>query len=329
MKNSFFDMKTAVIGVGSMGQNHARILKEISNLNYVVDVNEEQGNEIAKRFGVNWVADYKEISNLVDAVCICVPTKFHLEVAQFFAESGVHILVEKPIAASVKEAKSICKSAEKNGVVLSVGHVERHNPVVKTAKKLISDGSWGDLITLSSRRVSNFPDRIHDVGVLFDLLIHDLDISNYLVDSKVNSVYAVGGSKKAKHEDYVNVILSHDSSTVSICEANWLTPMKIRKLGITTLSHYIELDYQEQTIRAFESEYKEFMKGNLYASKFEVIPSQIEVTKQEPLLLELVDFLTSVQENKNPLVTGEEATNVVKISEAALSSLNIKRAIQM
>ena len=324
-----FDIKTGVIGVGSMGQNHARIYSEISNLVAVSDPNEKQGRKIADRFGVIWYSDYREMLDVVDAVTVAVPTALHREIAENTIKAGIHLLVEKPLAGNTVDAKAIVTASETVGVILAVGHVERHNPVITHAKEAIKTGKWGDIITMSSRRVSNFPDRIHDVGVLFDLSIHDIDISTYLCDSSVVSVYAVGGSKKANHEDYINLILNHKSGVISICETNWLTPMKIRKLGITTIRNYIELDYIKQSAELFSSKYLNIDDANLYGTKLEFESEPLKIKNQEPLLLELMDFLSSIKDGTKPLVTGHDAVEVIKVSEAAFNSLKENKLVKL
>jgi UDP-N-acetylglucosamine 3-dehydrogenase len=325
----FSNLRTGVLGVGSMGQNHARIYNEISNLVAVVDPDEAQGRSVSERFSVAWYGDYREMLDEVDAVTIAVPTALHREVAEAVIEAGVHLLVEKPLAGNVADAKAIMTAAEAAGVTLAVGHVERHNPVVAYAKEAIERGEWGDVITMSSRRVSSFPARINDVGVLLDLSIHDIDISTYLAGSDVVSVYVVGGSMKASHEDYVNIMLEHESGLISTCETNWLTPMKIRKLGITTSRLYVELDYQHQSAQLFKSRYVDLDESNLYTSTSEFESHSIPIEKKEPLMLELNDFLSSIQNNRAPLVTGSDGLSVVMISEIALTSLKLKKVVDL
>lgn len=328
-KKKFSELRTGVIGVGSMGQNHARIYNKISNLVAVSDKNKGQAKLVAERLGVTYYENFEEMLENVDAVSIAVPTALHLPVVKKVASYGKHMLVEKPLASNSKDAKKIVDIANECNIKLAVGHIERHNPVVKIAKKAIDKKNWGDLITLSSRRVSNFPSRIHDVGVLFDLLIHDLDIATYLVNDNISKVYTAGGQMKAEHEDYSNVILTFEKGIVSVCEANWLTPMKIRSLGITTSSHYVKLDYQAQSIEMYNSSYSNVDKSNLYEPNLNFESEFLEVVKKEPLLLEISDFLNSIISDSKPLVTGEDGLNVVRVSEAALKSLNKKEAISV
>ena len=142
----FKNLKTGVIGVGSMGQNHARISSEISDLVAVIDPTESQGQEVARRCSTKWLKNHEELKNQVDAVSIAVPTKFHFDIAMDLAEAGVNILVEKPMASNVKEAEKIIEASFRSDSILSVGHIERHNPVVEFAKKHILNSSWGDVL---------------------------------------------------------------------------------------------------------------------------------------------------------------------------------------
>tara|TARA_B100000941_G_scaffold288620_1_gene265882 strand:+ start:1703 stop:2686 length:984 start_codon:yes stop_codon:yes gene_type:complete len=323
----FEDIRTAVIGVGSMGQNHARVLNEISNLVGVVDLDKEQGQKIAKSNNTQYYQDYREIVGSVDAVCICVPTKYHKKVSEVFYTSGVHILVEKPLSDSLANAKYIRDGAAKSNVILSVGHIERFNPVVTEAKNQILKNSWGCIISLNSTRVSNFPARISDVGVLFDLSVHDIDISSYLIDSPVKSVYAAGLSVIGENEEHVNIILKHESGVISVFQTNWLTPMKIRKLAITSDKCYIDLDYIKQNIKVYSSQHKKLDESNLYNSKLEFIKKEVKIKKKEPLLSEIENFLSSVISKEQPLVDGNQGVYIVKVAEAAVKSIKENKTI--
>ena len=132
----------------------------------------------------------------------------------------------------------------------------------------------------------------------------------------------------AEHEDYVNILFEHQSGIISICETNWLTPMKIRKLGITTSSHYVELDYQSQSVKLFNSRYVDLNEKDLYSSDLEFESKDVQIEKKEPLLLEIKDFLSAIRDDKSPLITGKEGYEVVRISETALASLNQKKQLR-
>ena len=180
-------LRVGVIGVGSMGQNHARVFSEMADLVGVVDKDRETGKIVAERFNTESFENYEDLLRKgVDAVSIATPTALHYQVSKDAIESGVHVLVEKPMCSTIEEAEKLVGLAESAGLTLAVGHIERHNPVVDFAKKGIRDGRYGDVITISARRVSSLPTRIRDVGVILDLGIHDIDVMRYLLGSEVH-----------------------------------------------------------------------------------------------------------------------------------------------
>ena len=193
------DVKVGVIGVGSMGQNHARVLSELGDLGGVADPDTKAGGAVGNRFTVSYFPDYKALlKEKIEAVSICVPTSLHFKVAMDAIAAGKHLLVEKPMCESVRDAERLVKAARGAGVVLAVGHIERHNPVVESARRHLAAGTWGDLITAGARRVSNFPDRIRDVGVIMDLAIHDIDVLRYLIGKPDKSLRALLPQKPKK-----------------------------------------------------------------------------------------------------------------------------------
>tara|TARA_B100001250_G_C19809374_1_gene795041 strand:- start:678 stop:1673 length:996 start_codon:yes stop_codon:yes gene_type:complete len=322
MIKEFQDIRTGVIGVGSMGQNHARIYSEVSNLVAVSDSDVETGEKIAKRFGVEYYQDYRDLVEKVDAVSLAVPTSYHKNMAVKIASMGKHILVEKPLADDFLGAEEIVKASEKSNIILAVGHIERHNEVVKYAKKCIAEGLWGNILTISARRFSSFPERIHDVGVLFDLTIHDVDVISYLIDDKVCEVFALGGKAKNNiHEDHVVLSMKFENGLIGLCETNWLTPMKVRDISITTDTCFVTIDYIKQEIKVLSTEYKNFDPANLFKAGLEVSEDKKSFDKIEPLRNEIVDFLSAVKENRKPLVTGDQGINAIKIVQAGLESI--------
>ena len=222
MKN----LRTAVIGVGAMGQHHARIYSEFINLIAVVDMNEKVGSSIARKFSTDYFSDYRSILDKVDAVTIAVPTNAHYEVAKDFIESKVNVLVEKPLAQDSLTASKIIDLAEKHNVVLSVGHIERHNEVIKYAKNQLLAGHWGEIRHISARRFSLFPARITDVGVIFDIGIHDIDILSHIAGHNPISVSATGKSQSKEFEDHAILSLEFNDNCTGICETSWLSLVK-------------------------------------------------------------------------------------------------------
>ena len=321
-EKEFGEIRTGVIGVGSMGQNHARVYNEISNLVAVADTDRIQGQKIANRFGIEWYEDYRDMLDMVDAVTVAVPTSLHRKVIEIISKEGVNILVEKPIAGSVEDAEFILDSVSKAGIILAVGHIERYNPVIRSAKEYIDSGELGKIITLSAKRLSSYPSRIRDVGVLFDLTIHDVDIIRYLSNSKIKNIYANGGNLiDEMYEDHVILAMEFDDNTFGLCETNWLTPMKVRELCITTDSAFININTLKQEMIISKSEYGEIDQSNLFKVPINLKEENINLEKQEPLKIELQDFLSSLKKGKEPLVGGSDGLEAVRIVEAGLKSL--------
>ena len=178
---------------------------------------------------------------------------------------------------------------------------------------------------MSSRRFSNYPSRISDVGVIFDLAIHDVDLLLYMAESKAKMVFATGGkSKNELHEDFSNIQIVFEDGKIGLCETNWLSPMKVRQLNITTTDSYLSVDHTKQEIKILSSKFGKDDIPSLESNSSEVSEKLISVTPKEPLLSELVDFLSSIHEKKKPLVSGEDGLEAVKIVESALISLNEK-----
>ena len=321
-------IRTGVVGVGSMGQNHARVYSEISNLTCVVDVNEVHGRSIAEKYGAQWYPDYHQIIDKVDAVTVAVPTSLHTKVAQELASKGINLLIEKPLAANSFEAKKIIDTVNEFNVTLAVGHIERHNPVVSYAKNAIINGEWGIPLSFSAKRFSNFPARITDVGVIFDLSVHDIDIINYLTGSSVTHVFAVGGKhRNDEFEDYVNLSFKYKNGAIGFCETNWLTPMKVREMHITTDKNYVTLNHLKQNLLVGKSKYGEIDSNNLFKVPIDFDLESIALDQREPLLVEIEDFLDSILKNRLPLVDGMAGLEVVSIAEACLKSLQESKTV--
>jgi len=316
-------MRIGVIGVGSMGQNHARILADMGMLAGVSDISSEAAKKVADKYSVSSSTDYKELlKEDVDAVVIVTPTTTHKKVAMDAMNAGKHVLLEKPMTGVSSDLVELVKLAEKQGVVLAGGFVERHNPVVDFAKKAVQSGEYGELITAASRRVSSLPSRIKDVGVVMDLGIHDLDVIQHVVDQDARSVYALGGRGKGiEFEDHANILIDFDEGATGFVEVNWLTPMKVRKLALTCSKNFIEVDYMEQSAQVCSSSFKPFEPGNLFNVPLEFDLRRIALRKEEPLRRELTDFISAVEKGRQPLVPGESGVKTLKIAEAALRSV--------
>ena len=303
------EINTGVIGIGSMGQNHVRIYNEVSNLVGIADPDEDKGKFLSEKFGVKWFNNYEDLLPLVDAVSVATPTKYHCQISTKVAESGVNLLVEKPLARSSKEALNIISAAKKEQISLAVGHVERHNPVIEYAKKKIDDKSWGGLVSLFSRRLSPYPIRISDVGVVLDLSVHDIDIMSYIFGSYPISVYCSGASHKGVHEDYVIITLNYGDGRIGICENSWLSLSKTRTLEVNCSNQSVILDFISQSAI--------------------VGTQEVDIIKAEPLKKEILDFLRSIRQNGSPLVTGADGLMVVEVAKAVLESLKKNKVIKL
>ncbi len=325
-------MKIGVIGVGSMGQNHARVLDDLGVLCGVVDANKEVAERVGNRFGVPWFNNTSEMLELEpDGVTIATPAGTHLEVSEEIVDAGINILMEKPIAQSLEDAKSIVEAARKRGLVLAVGMIERYNPVVSTTKILLKEGNVGDVISISSRRVSSFPSRVSDMGVIFDLAIHDIDVMRYLLDEKVVKVYTMGGTSydNSGYEDHANIMLQFNNGVTGVLEVNWLTPHKVRTLSITCSNDYIEVDYITQSLVVTSSQLIEYDVGNLFDIPLEHNIRKFSVKRQEPLKREMRDFMDSMDGKKEPLITGEDGIESMRVAEAASRSLKEGSEIEL
>ena len=324
MSSMSSDFKAGMIGVGSMGKNHARVYSEMGALSGIADADIETASGLADRFGVQFYSDYSEmLATDITAVNVATPTVTHYQIVRDALEAGKHVLVEKPMCSNLEQSRELVSIAEANGLVLAVGLIERHNPVVKFAKDAILEGRFGDVVTLSSRRVSSMPGRIRDVGVIMDLGVHDIDVMRYLAASPVKSVYTLGGTRsEVDFEDHANIQLEFENGIMGLVEVNWLTPMKVRRLALTCLQNYVEVDYITQGATVSSSTLPEtYDTANLYHLPIEFHVRHVSIKKQEPLRNELEDFRKAVVHGGKPLVTGPDAIETLRASEAAVESL--------
>jgi UDP-N-acetylglucosamine 3-dehydrogenase len=289
-------IKVGVVGVGAMGQHHARLYTQLDcELVGVADVNREQARSIAAKYRTRYYSDYHELISRVEAVSIAVPTTLHASIALDFLAAGVHCLVEKPIAFSLAEAGEMIEAAETHRVNLAIGHIERFNPVVVKLKQIIDDGLLGKVLMVSTRRVGPFVSRIRDVGIIIDSATHDIGVLRYLLGKEPVSVFARSGSLHHLKEDHAIIVLDFWDTIASI-EVNWFTPHKVRTLTATGSEGIAYLDYIQQELKIFNSHGVEVEN----------------IQKDEPLKLELEDFLKSITEGKKPSVDGHEGQAILK-----------------
>ena len=311
-------VNVGVIGVGAMGENHVRVYHKMeeANLMAVSDVGERALKKIEKKYDAKGYTDFNELlSNPdIEVVSVCVPTTFHHAVVMEAIKNKKHVLVEKPIAYTLKEAEEMIKAAKEANIILATGHVERFNPAVQKAKELIEDGVIGDIVSAFAKRVGPLPPRIKDVGVSIDLAIHDLDIMNYLFEEEVTQVYGTMNSilDDCDFEDHAEIMVSFDNETTGIIEVNWLTPYKRRELELTGTDGIISVDYIKQSIEVY--------------GKF---GQDIEIKHEEPLKGELKSFLEVVVNNEEPVITGEDGLKALEMVIAAKRSSKEHRPISL
>ncbi|EKD28680.1 MAG: 1-carboxy-3-chloro-3,4-dihydroxycyclohexa-1, 5-diene dehydrogenase [uncultured bacterium] len=281
-------IKVAVIGVGHLGKHHARIYSQLSSteLVCVVDVDEKNGKKIAKEFNVPFVNDYKSIIDKVDAVSVVVPTVLHYEITKFFIQHGIHVLVEKPVTNLEEQAADLEKIVANNNVILQVGHIERFNPAWLAVQEKIINPRFIEI-----HRLAPFKNRSMDVGVVLDLMIHDIDIVLTIVNKKITDIRSSGVAVLGKHEDIVNCRLEFEGGCVANINASRISSKELRKIRIFQPHCYMTLDYKNQSGEYYE------LKGGKIKQK------TIKTSKDEPLKIELTDFIRCVNESATPKVS--------------------------
>ena len=305
-------MKTAVIGVGNMGINHARIYSQISELVAVSDTNKERAKEISNLYKCNFYTDYNKMleNEKIDAVSVVVPTALHKTVTLDVLKEGINVLLEKPIAANLEDAMEIYKAVKPSKVKFTVGHVERFNPAVIKLKEILEKGELGEVLSITARRVGTAGSPVAYENIIVDLAIHDIDIINFLLNRKKPDEFVsfIGKSAINQRDDYADIIMRYGNTNAMI-QVNWITPIKIRALSINGSKAYAELNYITQELKLYKmdyiKEYDTFGKFILKYSKPDEI--NIAVEKDEPLKIELKSFLDCIRNDTNPAITAEES----------------------
>ena len=286
-------VRIAVVGVGHHGQHHVRILSEMKEVSLigVADVNDKRASEVAVQYGIKSFLDIREVFDQVDAVVVAVPTSAHVEVALPFLENGVDVLVEKPIAASLLEADQLLSASKDLDVLLGVGHTERFNPAIAVASPLIIKPRFVEV-----HRLGVFQERSLDINVIYDLMIHDLDVLLALVSSEVVSVEAVGVAVLSKNTDIANARIRFNSGCIANVTASRISRDRVRKIRFFQEDSYVSIDYAAQQVEAYTvlpKEGRSVIKGG-----------SLNIKNEEPLVRELRDFVESVQMRRSPLVSG-------------------------
>lgn len=298
-------LRVGVIGAGAMGRHHVRIYSGLSDVELVgvADRENNQVSSIAREFNTKVYTDYNQLLEQgLDAVTIAVPTSIHREVATAAAGAKVNILLEKPIADTIKNAREIIDECKRNRVMLMIGHVERFNPVFSVIKQAIANLQ---IISIDITRVGPFPPRVKDVGVVVDLAVHDIDILRYLTGSEFKQIQSlVTGGLNNNRED--TALLSFEMENGILCHitTNWLTPFKVREINIATRERFIKGWLMEQKV----CEYESLGDSNSYKV------SELSIPRGEPLKLEIEAFLKAVKNDEQPPVTGEDGLRALEIA---------------
>jgi predicted dehydrogenase len=298
-------LRIAVVGVGHLGRHHARILSTLegAQLVAVVDTAPERAAEVAGATGARALTDFRELLGEVDAVTIAVPTGLHRDVALPFLDRGIAVLVEKPMARSLEEADELVAAARASGATLGVGHTERYNPAVAAVLPLVTSPRF-----IEVHRLGVFPDRSLDIDVVFDLMIHDLDIILALVGSDVESIEAVGVPVLTSRFDIANARLRFASGCIANVTASRISRERVRKIRFFQPDAYISIDYAEQEVEGYRLLRREGQRPEIQGGK-------LPVTREEPLKRELTDFVAAVREKRRPLVSGEDGRRALALAQ--------------
>ncbi len=320
-------LRAAVFGVGHLGRHHARILSESPGvvLDAVVDPDEERGRGHAERWGCRWYPSRQDLDRAPDLAVVAVPTVRHEEVAAPLLRAGVPCLVEKPLAPDVAACDRILEAAREGGALLAVGHVERFNPAVARAMELGIRPRF-----LEAHRLAPFPFRSTDVGVVLDLMIHDLDLALAWTGSDVRSVDAVGGATLSEAEDIASVRIRFEDGSVANLTASRLSLKPMRRFRVFGPDCYVSVDSGERYALLVRKA-PDFSPAKVAAAAGAADPLQafrgllqveeLELEEDEPLRAELADFVTAVREGREPRVTGEAGRRAVAAAERVLEAL--------
>jgi predicted dehydrogenase len=325
-------LKIAVVGVGHLGKEHARVYSELPGVELigVVDVNGKQAEKIAQMYDTNGATDYKDIIGNVDAVSIAVPTKAHYAIAKECLLRGIHVMIEKPMTGTVAEAKELIRISKQKNTVLQVGYIERFNPAIVAIKKLSINPRF-----IECHRLSPFTFRSADIGVVLDLMIHDIDIILHVTGSEVKKFDAVGVNVISDKEDIANVRLQFKNGCVANVTASRVSLTPMRKLRLFSEDSYISLDYQKKDALIYKKSPKLTLKtlniSETDASTIADLKSyvfgdllkveHIKMDEYEPLKKELESFVNCIAEHKEPVVSGEEGLKAIEVANDILCEI--------
>ncbi|HWM24076.1 MAG TPA: Gfo/Idh/MocA family oxidoreductase [Chthoniobacterales bacterium] len=292
-------LRVGVVGVGHIGKNHARLYAELSGAQFaaIYDTDQARALQLAGEFGVVAAGSLQEFAEQVDAASIATPTNTHFEIARELLAQDKHLLIEKPIAENTAHASDLAELAADRRLVLQVGHVERFNPVLSALEKRLTNPRF-----IEAHRLSPYPNRSTDIGVVLDLMIHDLEIILHLVRSPVQTIDAVGVPVLSRGEDIANARLRFENGCVANITSSRISPEQMRKIRVFQENAYLSLDYQNQT-------------GEIYRRTAEGLTKEaVEIEREEPLKRQLSSFLECAQTGRAPKVSGFQAAAALELA---------------
>jgi predicted dehydrogenase len=309
------EVRLAVVGVGYLGRHHARVATSLAGVRVVGICDHHPGRaaEIAREFSLPILPDLEAVAAEAEAVIVATPTVTHAEIAGFFLDRGLHVLVEKPIAATVAEADDLLGRARRAARVLQVGHVERYNPAIEAALRLSESPRFVEV-----HRLGVFTTRSLDVDVVLDLMIHDLQIVSTLVGRPVREIRAAGVPVLTGKLDIANARLAFEGGCVANLTASRVSAEKVRKCRVFAPSIYVSVDMQAQSVSAYRLAWE--------SGHAEIVPVPVPVSREEPLARELADFRRAVAEGGRPIVSGEDGRDALALAESVVEAVEEHRA---
>jgi len=325
-------LKVAVVGVGHLGKEHARVYAEMPGVELfgVVDIQRKQAEKVAQQYNTGYFLNYKDIIDKVHAVSIAVPTKSHYAIAKDFLQHGVHVMIEKPMTGTVLEARELIDISKVKGLVLQAGYIERFNPAIAAIKRLSVNPKF-----IECHRLSPFTFRSADIGVVLDLMIHDIDILLYITNSKVKKFDAVGVNVISDKEDIANVRVQFQNGCVANVTASRVSITPMRKMRLFSEDSYISIDYQKKDALIYKKSPELTLKSlNISDTNVSTIADlksyvfgdllkieHIKMDDYEPLKKELESFVDCIVNHKEPVVSGEEGLRAIEVANDILREI--------
>jgi predicted dehydrogenase len=331
-------VKVGVVGVGHLGKIHARVYSELPEVTLVAvaDIDGEQARSTARKYNCEAFNDFHDMIDLVDAASVVVPTDLHFQVASEFIKAGKHVIVEKPMTLKLKEAEDLVSLSRQNNIIMQVGHVERFNPAVVAVREYIDSPRF-----IECDRISAFSFRSMDVGVVLDMMIHDIDIVLAFVDSPVEEIDAMGVSVVGPHEDMANARILFANGCIANLRASRVSRRTMRKIRIFQEDTYVSLNYGTHKAQVFKKtgdfdpamllEFKQNVSTvkdaqELMFKKLLTI-REIDIVIEEPLKKELESFIQSIEGGTEPVVSGELGLKTMQIASHILEAMKTRKRV--